>query len=117
MVPVHVVPVTPYMSSLVSAILLLVLVLGINFLSTFPGSPLGKTGYQISQETEIKNRAGQLEAETNYWQKTIVNYPGFRDAYLRLFVLNWRLGNTAATEYHRNKVLEIDPNNPVAGSY
>ena len=90
------------------------LIIAINFWSITPGSTLGKTGRQIDEEINLKKRHLKIKEEINLWQERIETHPGFRDAYLKLAVLNWQIDENAETKKYLDKVLEIDPNNSSA---
>ena len=52
----------------------------------------------------------RIEAQILKWERTLEKYPGYRDAYLRLSVLNWRINNEEKAKGHLQKAKELDPN-------
>lgn len=44
------------------------------------------------------------------WEKIIEDKPQYRDAYLQLTILNYKIKETQKAENNLNKALEIDPN-------
>lgn len=71
------------------------------FLSVFwPKRDLGK-------EWQEKKR---IEGEIAQWEEILEKYPGYRDVYLRLAVLNWQVNNEEKTREYLEKAKKIDPN-------
>ncbi len=60
-----------------------------------------------AEPEEIKNRI-------TFWQKISAVFPNYRDAYLKLAILNYKLGRDFDTQKFLDRALEIDPNNDVA---
>lgn len=52
----------------------------------------------------------KIEAEITEWEKILEKYPGYRDVYLRLVVLNWQINNEEKAKEHLQKAKELDPN-------
>lgn len=52
----------------------------------------------------------RIEAEIVKWEKTLEEYPGYRDVHLRLAVLNWEINNKSKAKEHLQKAKELDPN-------
>lgn len=67
-------------------------------------------GISQSQERE------EIQKEILLWQKTVEDFPGYRDAYLKLAILNWKLNRNFETQKLLNQALEIDPNNELLNS-
>lgn len=78
-------------------------ILGLNFF--WPAEKI--LGISQSKERE------EIQKEIFLWQKTADEFPGYRDAYLKLAILNWKLNRNFETQKFLNKALEIDPNNEV----
>lgn len=52
----------------------------------------------------------RIEAEITEWEKILEKYPGYRDVYLRLVVLNWQINNEEKAKEHLQEAKELDPN-------
>lgn len=62
----------------------------------------------LVQEWQEKKK---IEAEINQWEEVLVNYPGYRDAYLKLAALYWQIHQQEPAREHFQKAKELDPNN------
>lgn len=51
-----------------------------------------------------------IESEIAAWEKLLEKYPGHRDLYLNLAVLNWQISNEEKAKEHLKKAKELDPN-------
>lgn len=58
----------------------------------------------------------KIQKEILFWQKTTEDLPGYRDGYLKLAILNWKIYQNDEAQKFLNKALEVDPNNRVANS-
>ncbi len=72
--------------------------------------------YQLVWEKITKTEAapGEIKTQIIFWEKVVSKLPGYRDAYLKLAILNWRINNLFAAQRFLQKSLAIDPNNEVA---
>lgn len=61
----------------------------------------------IVREWQEKKRT---ENEIVRWKEASEKYPGYRDIYLRLAVLNWKIKNDEKTKENLQKAKELDPN-------
>ena len=68
---------------------------------------LGKIKERILEPEEIKE-------EIEKWQGFVGGKPDYRDGYLKLAVLYWRLGEEVRAKENLQKALEIDPNYDLA---
>jgi tetratricopeptide (TPR) repeat protein len=68
--------------------------------------------YNIQQQEVYMQERAYLEKEVAYWQQVADKYQGYRDVYYRIASLQYKLGNTAASQEYLKKALEIDPNFP-----
>lgn len=75
------------------------IILAVNFLN-----PPKKVALETGQREKIQK-------EIVFWQKTTEGFPGYRDGYLKLAVLNWKIYQTDEAQKFLQKALEIDPNN------
>lgn len=55
-------------------------------------------------------REKRIEAEITSWEQALEKYPGYRDVYLRLAILNWQINNQKNAKEHLQKAKELDPN-------
>lgn len=97
---------------LLTTVVVVLYIIVLNFWSVQPGSHLGKTIDEVRNEENIKSEHKRIIGEINFWQHSSENRPGYRDAYLKLSVLNWQIENNDESKKFLDKVLEIDPNNP-----
>jgi len=51
-----------------------------------------------------------IEEKILCWQKILKKYPGYRDIYLRLALLNWQINNKNQAKIYLQKAKELDPN-------
>ncbi|MBA3724375.1 MAG: hypothetical protein H0W89_05835 [Candidatus Levybacteria bacterium] len=66
--------------------------------------------YNMQQREVFMQERALLEKEVTYWQGIADTYHGYRDVYYRLASLQYKLGNTAASQEYVRKALEVDPN-------
>lgn len=52
----------------------------------------------------------QIQQEITYWQGITQKYHGYRDVYLKLASLEYKLGNTQQARQNIDKAFTIDPN-------
>ena len=62
---------------------------------------------------EIENQPAEIEKEIVYLQKIAEQFSNYRDIYLKLAILNWKLYRPFDFQKYLEKALEIDPNNEV----
>ena len=87
-----------------SYILLSVLILiAIVFITVDLGINLGKL-------REKNNQTQAVEQEITFWQKQTDKHDNFRDAYFRLALLEYRIGDFNKSKDYTEKALSIDPN-------
>lgn len=71
-------------------------------------------GYQLfislSQYARLSSKKKEIESKLTFWQQTAVNYPGYRDAYFQIAILDFQLGYKDEAKNSLNKALELDPN-------
>lgn len=66
---------------------------------------------------ERDEKREKIQKEIVFWQKTEEDFPGYRDGYLKLAILNWKIYQNDEAQKFLNKALEIDPNNSIANSF
>lgn len=64
---------------------------------------------QIRLLTERQQKHRAIEEERNYWQQIVSEYPGYRDAYFRLAVLEYQLGEEEKALQAVTYALRLDP--------
>lgn len=52
----------------------------------------------------------EITDEITYWKSIVDSHPDYRDAYMKLVVLNLKIDNLNGAKPNLVKVLEIDPN-------
>lgn len=55
----------------------------------------------------------RIESEIIKWQQILAKYPGYRDVYLRLAALNWKINNEERAKEYLEKAKELDPNSEI----
>lgn len=68
----------------------------------------------IAKIAVIKSQPQKIAEEISFWQKIVTQFPNYRDAYLKLAVLNLQLNHPTEAKMFLDKALQIDPNNEVA---
>lgn len=66
--------------------------------------------YNHQQREVYAQQRVYLEEEVVYWQQVSDKYQGYRDVYYRIAALEYKLGNTLASQEYIKKALKIDPN-------
>lgn len=64
---------------------------------------------QIHRLTEEQQKHQQVAEERNYWQGVTTQYPGYRDAYFRLALLEYQLGEEDKALTAVNESIRLDP--------
>ena len=58
---------------------------------------------------KIERERESIEREIKFWESVVREYSGYRDAYFKLAVLNYRIKNIKESRENLKKTLEIDP--------
>lgn len=58
----------------------------------------------------IKAEPGKIKEEIVFWQKVVEEFPNYRDGYLKLAILNYKINRLFDAQKFLNKSLKIDPN-------
>ena len=86
----------------------------ISFLTTFLGVALTLQGITVQKSlNDLQNLEGKrekLEKEVLYWEGIATSHKSYRDAYFKLALLQYQLGNKEKARLYIEKTLEIDPN-------
>lgn len=69
----------------------------------------------LDQQTSTAQllQTNKVNEEIIFWQKITEEFPSFRDAYLKLAILNYKINRLFDSQKFLNKAIEIDPNNEV----
>lgn len=62
----------------------------------------------------LKIDIAKIQQQISSWENITREFPGFRDAYLKLAVLNLKLSRAEEAKKYLDKVLAVDPNNKEA---
>ncbi len=68
--------------------------------------------YNLHQKEVLAQQRQQVENEVTYWEGIANKYQGYRDVYMRIAALQYKLGNTTESQKYVKKALELDPNFP-----
>ncbi len=90
--------------------LILGLILFLNIISVDYFSALGKTPEELKLEEQRKEETKKLQEDILLWQHELAEKPNYRDVYLKLAVLNWRLHRRFEAFKFVQEALQIDPN-------
>lgn len=86
----------------------------VSFLTTFLGVALTLQGISVQKSlTSLQNLKGErtkIEKEVGYWKGVLKTHPKYRDAYFKLALLSYQLGDKNKARMYLEKTLEIDPN-------
>jgi|SRR5579859_6674970 len=58
----------------------------------------------------LEQKRAIIQKEIIFWQENTRKYPGYRDAYFQLALLEYQLGNSQFSQDYLNKVISLDPN-------
>ena len=71
-------------------------------------------GFDLSKNIKEKEKTDfereRITRELNFWQSFVAKHHDYRDAYLQLAVLEYRLRDVNKAKFYLNKSLSIDPN-------
>lgn len=63
----------------------------------------------------FRDKPRQIQSEIQKWEKIAQDFPGYRDAYLKLAQLHYTIYQNKESRENLDKALEIDPNFEPAG--
>ncbi|MEK7565745.1 MAG: hypothetical protein AAB506_01715 [Patescibacteria group bacterium] len=74
--------------------------------------------YSWTQKEEPKRNLEyeMVSQEIGKYEEMVNKYPGYRDAYIKLAILNWKIYKNDEAKRYLEMALAIDPNNEVATS-
>lgn len=64
----------------------------------------------VSQKQELEQKRAVVVKELNYWRDIASRYGEYRDAYFKVALLEYQLGNDNEAKKYLEKALAIDPN-------
>ncbi len=70
----------------------------------------GNIQANIEERKNLEQKRTKIKQEITYWQESARKYPGYRDAYFQLALLEYQLGDAQSAQSYLNKVESIDPN-------
>ena len=77
-------------------------------------SQFGQTTQEKQLEEQQTAEVEKLQEEVLLWQEQLADKPDYRDAYLKLAVLNWKLRRHFEAWKFLQAALALDPNNKAA---
>ncbi len=90
--------------------LLFAQLLATNALGTGDSQVLGATTSPLELLTQWESEPIRLALELTFWQSVVATKPDYRDGFLMVAVLAYRLGNTEEAFRTLKEALRIDPN-------
>lgn len=64
----------------------------------------------IAEKNNIESERKQLQKELVFWKDLISKYENYRDAYFKVSILEYKLGNISLAKEYVEKGLALDPN-------
>jgi len=64
----------------------------------------------ILEKEKIDSKRNKINSEIQFWQEATYKYKGYRDAYFKLALLEYELGDIEKTGFYLKKTFELDPN-------
>lgn len=72
---------------------------------------VGADSYKNYQENKrLSEKRANIEAQIKFWQSASQKYPGFRDSYFELALLEYQLKDFNKSEEYLKEALRLDPN-------
>lgn len=68
------------------------------------------TYIKFNELQKLTKERERIILEINHWEKVVADYKDYRDAYFRLAVLEYQLGESEKSKKYLDKALELDPN-------
>lgn len=70
-----------------------------------------KIKHQLSKIELLQSQPEKVKQEILFWQKISEDYPYYRDAYIKLSILHWKLYQSFNSKKNLDEALSLDPNN------
>ncbi|MBI4079484.1 MAG: tetratricopeptide repeat protein [Candidatus Levybacteria bacterium] len=64
----------------------------------------------VVQKQELEKNRAAILTEIQYWQNVVIRYSNYRDAYFKIAILEYQLGNDKEAKEYLAKTLVLDPN-------
>lgn len=64
----------------------------------------------LSEYKHLKTEKEQIIKNAEFWKNVTIEKPNYRDAYMEVAILEYRLGNINETKLYLEKALVLDPN-------
>ncbi|MDO8621024.1 MAG: hypothetical protein Q7R31_01970 [Candidatus Levybacteria bacterium] len=64
----------------------------------------------LQQKEDLNNKKSTILSQIQVWQEIVGKYKDYRDGYLTLSILEYRLGDNDKARFYLQKTLSIDPN-------
>jgi tetratricopeptide (TPR) repeat protein len=64
----------------------------------------------LNQVNKLSLQRDNLQNQVNFWESVSQKYGGYKDAYFRMGLLYYQLGNFAKAREENNQALLLDPN-------
>ncbi len=64
----------------------------------------------LQQKKDLDNRKSVIVSQIQVWQEIVGKYKDYRDGYLTLAILEYRLGDNDQARLYLKQALSIDPN-------
>ena len=68
------------------------------------------TYIKFNELQNVKKERERIVSEINHWGKVVSKYSDYRDAYFKLAVLEYQLGDNEKSKKYLEKALKLDPN-------
>lgn len=65
---------------------------------------------RLQQKKELDNKKSEILSQIQVWQEIADKYKDYRDGYLTLSILEYRLGDNDKARLYLKQALSIDPN-------
>lgn len=64
----------------------------------------------LNDYRKLKNERAKVQSDISFWKNVVVQKPDYRDAYLELAILEYKLGDKEQAKFYLDKSLILDPN-------
>lgn len=92
---------------IISSVLVFLLILNLTIGSILLGLMIYKN---LKNVRSINSQREKMQSDINFWTSVANKYPGFKDAYFRVAVLEYNLGDFKKAEAFNSEALVLDPN-------
>lgn len=71
-------------------------------------------GVDTSPIQNLRTQPEKIKEQIIFWEKVVAQFPNYRDAHLKLAILNYKINRLFDAKKYLDKALDIDPNNETA---